>query len=369
MPRNGGPGAAVWLGCLLLLLPLMLAGCDVQDPNENSVGEQATASGTAGPLEALTLAPLVERTAPAVVNIAVLQSSPQEQNPMLRDPFFRRYFGVPDAPAGPRLAAGSGVIVDAERGIVLTNHHVVANAGAIQVTLPDRRSFEAELVGSDQPTDMAVLRISGSNLPELALGDSDIVEIGDYAMAIGNPFGLGQTVTAGIVSALARGLSEDGYESYIQTDAPINPGNSGGPLIAMDGTIIGINSAIFGPGANVGIGFAVPSTTARFVMEQILENGEVRRGQIGVAITETLVQPGSGTVPAAGALIADVAPGPAAAAAGLQSGDIVVAANGLPTPTATSLRNAVGLTAIGDRLTLTVQRGEERLEVPVEVRP
>ena len=354
------------VGSLLVSgLLLLTIGCrDAADGN----GATAVASGVE-PLGEQTLAPLVRDSAPAVVNIAVVQPAPADQNPLLRDPFFRRQFGVPDTALNPVLAAGSGVIVDGAEGIVLTNHHVVAGARLIEVSLPDRRRFEAELIGSGPATDIAVLRIRGSDLPELRLGDSDRLQVGDYVVAIGNPFQLGQTVTAGIVSALGRGLSADGYESYIQTDAPINPGNSGGPLIAMDGSVIGINSAIFGPGANVGIGFAVPSTTARFVMEQLLEHGEVRRGRIGVVVTETLPPPGGATPPAEGALITQVAAGSSAANAGLQQGDIVLAADGKGTPTAVALRNAIGLTEIGEPVTLTVLRAGERSEVRVEVQP
>ena len=369
MRRANQSGTGLLLLVGLLLLPASACRQQEADPNGNAVAGAKEGEAAPLPADRLTLAPLAKRAAPAVVNIAVLQTSPLQQNPLLRDPYFRRYFGIPDAALQPRLAAGSGVIVDGGRGLVLTNHHVIDNARAILVTLPDRRRYEAELLGSDQPTDIAVLRIRGTSLPELPLGDSDAVEIGDYAMAIGNPFGLGQTVTAGIISALARGLSEEGYESYIQTDAPINPGNSGGPLIGMNGTVIGINSALFGPGANVGIGFAVPAATARFVLEQIMEHGQVRRGQIGVVIGDTLPPPGGATAPAEGALIAAVAPGSSAAQAGLRRGDIVVAANGRPTPTAVSLRNAVGLTEIGERLALTVRRDGEPVEIPVEVRP
>ena len=349
----------VWVGSIVLLV----SGCDQAD--EAVRGDSARPE----PPRQQSVAPLVRRAAPAVGSIAVLQSSPAEQNPLLRDPHFRRYFRVPDEVLRPRLAAGSGVIVDARRGLVLTNRHVVDNARAIEVRLTDRRVFEAELLGSDQASDIALLRIRGADLPQLPLGDSDQVQVGDDVVAIGNPFGLGQTVTAGIVSALERGLSEDGHESYIQTDAAINPGNSGGPLIGMDGTVIGINSAIFGPGANVGIGFAVPAATARFVMGQILEHGEVRRGRIGAGIADTLALRGEARPPAAGALIASVQPGSPASRAGLRPGDVVVAANGREIRTAMALRNAVGLTQVGNRLSLTVQRAEERLEMAVEVRP
>jgi serine protease DegQ len=351
-----------------VLATSLLASCEqgsiLEKEGENS---SAQVPVDAVPLHRLSLSSLVERAAPAVVSISVVQASPLEQNPLLRDPFFRRYFGVPDEAVQPRLSAGSGVIVDGGRGLVLTNDHVIRNAQAIEVMLADRRRFKAQLLGTDRLTDIALLRIEGTGLPQLVLGDSAEVKVGDYAVAIGNPFGLGQTVTAGIVSALARSLSEEGYESYIQTDAPINPGNSGGPLVGMNGTVIGINSALFGPGANVGIGFAVPSSTAKFVMEQILEHGEVRRGGIGVAIGDTLPPPGGAEPPAAGALIAAVQRGSPAHRAGIRPGDIVVAADGKPTPTAASLRNVVGLTEIGDELRLQIQRRGERMEVPVSV--
>jgi serine protease DegQ len=225
---------------------------------------------TAVPLSRLTLSPLVERAAPAVVNIAVLQPSPLEQNPLLRDPYFRFFFGLREEALAPRLSAGSGVIVDAERGLVLTNHHVVANARAIQVTLWDQTQLEARLLGSHPGTDIAVLQVRSRGLKQLPFGNSDQLKVGDYVVAIGNPFEIGQTVTAGIVSALGRG-SRGAGATYVQTDAPINPGNSGGPLISMRGEVIGINSAIVGPGeGNVGIGLAVPSNTARRVMEAIV---------------------------------------------------------------------------------------------------
>jgi S1-C subfamily serine protease len=219
------------------------------------------------PLNRLTVAPLVERVAPAVVNIAVLQASPYAQNPLLRDPYYRFFLGVPDEALAPRISAGSGFVVDAARGLVVTNHHVVQNARAIAVGVGDRQ-VEAEFLGSDPRIDIAVLRIAAQGLKQLPLGDSDKTQVGDYVVAIGNPFEVGQTVTAGIVSGL-RGSPEGGAR-YIQTDAPINPGNSGGPLINMRGEAVGVNSAIIGPnGGNVGIGLAVPSRAARQVVEQI----------------------------------------------------------------------------------------------------
>src|SRR4051812_33828399 len=223
-----------------------------------------------------SLAPLVRKTAPAVVNIAVLQPSPAEQNPLLQDPFFRRYFGVPDSALQPAVSAGSGVIVDGGRGLVITNFHVIQNARAIEVGLRDGRHFPAQPVALAPNLDVAVLRIDARNLPALALGDSRKLEVGDYVVAIGNPFGLGQTVTSGIVSATDRPLGQDDPRRFIQTDAPINPGNSGGPLINLHGELIGINSALFSPSqsesgaGNVGIGFAIPSN----VVKQVLAEAE-----------------------------------------------------------------------------------------------
>lgn len=225
----------------------------------------------AGPAQD-SLAPLVRKTSPAVVNIAVLQPSPAEQNPLLQDPFFRRYFGVPDAALQPAMAAGSGVIVDGERGLVITNFHVIRDAQAIEVTLKDGRKFPAEPLGVAQNLDLAVLKIGAKGLPTLPLGDSGKLQVGDYVVAIGNPFGLGQTVTSGIVSATDRPLGEGDTRRFIQTDAPINPGNSGGALISLRGELIGINSVLFSPSSsesgagNVGIGFAIPSNVVKRVL-------------------------------------------------------------------------------------------------------
>jgi S1-C subfamily serine protease len=227
----------------------------------------------AGPAED-SLAPLVRKTSPAVVNIAVLQPSPAEQNPLLQDPFFRRYFGVPDAALQPAMAAGSGVIVDGQRGFVITNFHVVRNASAIEVVLKDGRKFQAQVLGAAPDLDLAVLQIGANDLPTLPLGDSGKLQVGDYVVAIGNPFGLGQTVTSGIVSATDRPLGEGDSRRFIQTDAPINPGNSGGALISLNGELIGINSVLFSPSSNegsagnVGIGFAIPSNIVKQVLAQ-----------------------------------------------------------------------------------------------------
>ena len=230
-------------------------------------GESSPVKGVA--TDPLTLSPLVRETAPAVVNIAVMQPSPALQNPLLRDPFFRRYMGVPDSALQPAISAGSGVIVDAGDGLVVTNFHVIRNATAVQVGLNNGRNFPAELVGVAPDLDLAVLRIRGSGLPSLPLGDSSKPLVGDYVLAIGNPFGLGQTVTAGIISATDRGLGEGDTRRFIQTDAPINPGNSGGALINTRGEVIGINSALISPSqGNVGIGFAIPSNVVREVVQQ-----------------------------------------------------------------------------------------------------
>jgi S1-C subfamily serine protease len=226
-----------------------------------------------------SLAPLVKATAPAVVNIATMLPYPAQQNPLLQDPYYRRYFGVPDAALQPAMAAGSGVIVDGKRGFVITNYHVIRNASAIEVTLKDGRKYRAEPLGAAPELDLAVLKIGASNLPTLPLGDSRKLEVGDYVVAIGNPFGLGQTVTSGIVSATDRPLGQGDPRRFIQTDAPINPGNSGGALINLDGKLIGINSALFSPAqsetsaGSIGIGFAIPSN----VVKQVLAEAEKAR--------------------------------------------------------------------------------------------
>jgi serine protease Do/serine protease DegQ len=311
-----------------------------------------------------TLAPLIEEITPAVVNIAVISRAPLEDNPLLRDPFFRRFFNIPDKPR-QQVSAGSGVIVDAARGLVLTNHHVVANADRVVVTLKDKRQIDAKVIGSDPGTDIAVLKIEAPNLKALRFGDSESLLVGDFVLAIGNPFGIGQTVTSGIVSALGRtGLTPEGYEDFIQTDASINPGNSGGALVDLRGDLIGINSAIIGPsGGNVGIGFAVPAHMARVVMDQIMRFGEVRRGRLGVTLEDVTHEHAQKNRLATidGALISVVQPGSPAEQAGLRAGDIVVRFNGRPVRTGTELRNRLGLTPVGETVELVLRRdGAER---------
>jgi serine protease Do len=318
-----------------------------------------------------TLAPIVKETVPSVVNISV-HARVKEDNPLYRDPVFREFFDLPKQLEKEVQATGSGVIVDAERGYVLTANHVVAQISSAQVTTKDGRKFDAKLVGRDPATDVAVLQLQGTknNLKAISLGDSDRIEVGDFVIAIGNPFGLGQTVTSGIVSALGRtGLGKQGYEDFIQTDASINPGNSGGALVDLRGQLVGINTAIISPGGgNVGIGFAVPINMARRVMEQLLQYGEVRRGQIGISIRDL------GTELAAkegyqGALIAEIASGSPAERAGLQKGDIVKAVGGTPVRSASQLRNVIGLTPLGSRVELRFERNGAVHSASVEVGP
>ena len=319
-----------------------------------------------------TLAPLLAKVTPAVVNISVATTAPQRHNPLFRDPFFRRFFDLPDdAPARPRQSAGSGVIVDAARGFVLSNHHVVAKADSVVVTLKDNRRVEAEVLGSDAGTDVALLRIEADGLVSLPAGDSDALEVGDFVVAIGNPFGLGQTVTSGIVSALGRsGINVEGYEDFIQTDASINPGNSGGALVNLHGELVGINTAIIGPsGGNVGIGFAVPVNIATAVMRQLAEHGEMRRGKIGVMIQDLTpdLAEALGLDVERGALISRVEPESPAEEAGLQAGDVIVAVNGSEVEGSRDLRNAIGMVRVGGELEIDVQREQRRHRLAVRV--
>ena len=319
-----------------------------------------------------TLAPVIKRVAPAVVNIATRGRVRIRENPLLADPFFRRFFNLPQIEREHRTqSVGSGVIVDADLGYVLTNHHVIANADEIIVTLRDRRQFTAELIGADPETDIAVLRIPPENLTALPMGDSDRLEVGDFVVAIGNPFGIGQTVTSGIVSALRRsGLGIEGFEDFIQTDASINPGNSGGALVTLAGELIGINTAILAPrGSNVGIGFAIPTNMARQIMAQLVTYGEVRRGLLGVHaqdLTPDLAE-ALGIGQDNGAVVRKIEPRSPAARAGLASGDVVVEVDGEPVRSAADLRNRIGLLRVGEEVELTLLRDGARRTIRARV--
>ncbi|MCC7413597.1 MAG: DegQ family serine endoprotease [Gammaproteobacteria bacterium] len=319
-----------------------------------------------------SLAPMLDQATIAVVNIATESTVRMRRNPLLDDPFFRRFFNVPDLPRERKAQSlGSGVIIDAQRGIVITNNHVIANADQITVKLNDGRTFAAELVGTDPDTDVAVIRIPPEGLGSIALADSDRLRVGDYVVAIGNPFGLEHTVTSGIVSALARsGLGIGGYEDYIQTDASINPGNSGGALVNLRGELVGINTAIFSQsGGNIGIGFAIPINMARAVADQLLQFGEVKRGFVGAQMQDLDPELATafGVGNRKGAVVVDVSPDSPADEAGLKPGDVIVGVNGKEVANAADVRNRVGLLRIGERVTLDLVRNGKRLQVHAEV--
>ena len=316
-----------------------------------------------------SLAPLVESASPAVVNIRVRQTLASGQP--FADEAFRRFFGLPESRGSRQVAsAGSGVIVDADEGYILTNHHVVADADEIKISLLDGQLFDAEVVGSDAATDIAVLRVDADNLTEMPIGDSDTVRVGDFVIAIGNPFGLGHTVTSGIVSALGRTGIGDGYEDFIQTDASINPGNSGGALVNMHGELVGINSAIISrTGGNVGIGFAVPTRIASSIMNQLLDFGEVRRGLLGVSISpiDAAAAEALNASVDSGALITEVVPESAAEKAGLRVQDIIVEVDRRKISSARELSNAIGLMSAGDEVQIRYIRNGETRTVQAEL--
>ncbi|HEY3655738.1 MAG TPA: DegQ family serine endoprotease [Steroidobacteraceae bacterium] len=322
------------------------------------------AAGADSPMP--SLAPMVKRASPSVVNIATrgtIKEKPGQRNPLLDDPFFRRFFDAPQD-SKPRerqfQSAGSGVIVDAKNGYIITNHHVVENASEITITLLDNRSFAAKVIGSDEGADIAVLQAQQPNLVAMALGDSAHLEVGDFVVAIGNPFGLQHTVTAGIVSALGRsGINPEGYEDFIQTDASINPGNSGGALVNLKGELVGINSAILsGSGGNIGIGFAIPVNMVKGVMDQLIKYGQVKRGQLGVNIYNVTPEIAKeyGLTDSSGALVAGVAQGSSAEHAGVKTGDIITSINGLVVKSAGELRNAIGMLRVGDKAEIGLLR-------------
>lgn len=344
---------------LLLVAPL----AEAQQPNTQQAQQLPT------------LAPMLEKISPAIVNISTTGEVAIEQNPLLQDPFFRHFFGNPEQTpqTRPTQSLGSGVIVDAKQGYILTNAHVVEAAQEITVALTNGRELAAKAIGSDPETDIAVIQIESpdAQLSQLEFGDSDALRVGDFVVAVGNPFGLGQTATSGIVSALGRtGLGIEGYEDFIQTDASINPGNSGGPLVNLNGELVGINAAILSPGGgNIGIGFAIPINMARAIAEQLIEHGEVQRGRIGVGvqdITPALAE-ALGLKSAQGALVSQIEPGSPADKAGLKVGDVIVEANEQAVESAAAIRNRVGLMRIGENVSLTVMRDGKQQKVQVTV--
>ncbi len=350
------------------LVWLMLALCVAFSPVQAAL-PSVTVEGDALP----SLAPMLEKTSPAVVNIAIETRVRAARNPLMDDPFFRRFFNMPEQQRERRAAsAGSGVIVDADNGYILTNAHVVKNADSIEVTLTDGRELSAELVGTDEEVDLAVLKLEEADgLTKIAIADSTGLRVGDFVVAIGNPFGLGQTVTSGIVSALGRtGLGIEGYESFIQTDASINPGNSGGALVNLRGELVGINTAILAPaGGNVGIGFAIPTEMAENVMHQLIEHGEVRRGMLGVTIQDLTPELADafGVERQRGVVITQVVEDSAAEKAGLKSGDVVTAVDGRPVNRAADLRNKVGMAPVGEKVTLSILRDGKKKDVTATI--
>lgn len=314
-----------------------------------------------------SLAPMLERSMPAVVNISTSTNIEVSQNPLLQDPFFRHFYNLPNQPRRQQQqknSLGSGVIIDSSQGLVLTNNHVIDKADKITVTLNDGRQLNAELVGTDPEADVAIIRIPSDRLTELPIADSSQLKVGDFVVAIGNPFGLGQTVTSGIISALGRsGLGIEGYEDFIQTDASINPGNSGGALVNLRGEFIGMNTAILAPsGGNVGIGFAIPANMVMSIKESLVKNGEVRRGLLGVTsqdLTPELVN-AFNLENKHGAVISRIESGSPAEKAGLEPGDIIVSANGRSVKDSHDIRNIIGLMQIGDNVDIEYYHGNEK---------
>src|SRR5437879_3362081 len=349
---------------LAVLLVVAAAGMPASAAMPAAVGETPVPS----------LSPMIKKVSPGVVNIATRGTIRERgpQNPLLDDPFFRRFFDVPPQ-AGPRerpfQSAGSGVIFDAKNGYIVTNAHVVENASEITVTLQDGRDLKADVVGSDEPSDVAVLRVKseGLTLTQISLGDSAKVEVGDFVVAIGNPFGLQHTVTSGIISGLSRsGINPDGYEDFIQTDASINPGNSGGALVNLRGELIGINTAILSrSGGNIGIGFAIPVNMARSVMEQLIKYGSVKRGQLGVSMYTVTpdIAHSLGLNSPLGALVSQVVEGSPADKAGIRTGDVITSVNGQTVKSNSELRNTIGLPRGGDKIDIGLVRDGKPLRV------
>ena len=347
-------------------LAMLMASCFTQAALPQAVGDEPLPS----------LAPMLENVTPAVVNIATEGRVQLKQNPLFNDPFFRRFFNIPQQQRPQERktqSLGSGVIVDAERGLVLTNSHVIANAVEITVTMRDGRQLKAEVVGTDPETDVAVIKIPTEDLVALKPTDSDALRVGDFVVAIGNPFGLGQTVTSGIVSALSRsGLGIEGYEDFIQTDASINPGNSGGALVNLKGELIGINTAIFSQsGGNIGIGFAIPINLAMQITEQLLDKGEVNRGFIGIQAQDLNpdLAEAFGVKNQRGAIINSVMPDSPADDAGLKPGDVITSVNKKKVKKAADVRLHIGLLPVGEKVVFEILREGKRKKLTAVIAP
>jgi serine protease DegQ len=357
---------------LFLTLSLALFACSkpapstAQSSNVHVAPTQFSHNATDGAAPP-TLAPMLAKVSPAVVSISVQGTVQTSDNPLFQDPLFKRFFGFQDSPMQDNAplqrfqSVGSGVIYDANKGYVITNKHVVNRADKILVTLSDRRQLEAKLVAADAQTDIAVLKVTSDKLSALPIGNSKDLAVGDYVVAVGNPFGVGQTATFGIVSALGRsGLGIEGYEDFIQTDAAVNPGNSGGALVDMTGRLVGINTAILSKsGGNVGIGFAIPMDMVKSVAEQLIEHGHVSRGELGVAIqdlTPSLAR-AMGIEVSNGALVSQVRPGSSADRSGIREGDIIIGLNGEAIANSAQLRNKLGQEQPGTVVRMTLSRG------------
>src|SRR5882672_236379 len=372
----------IWVSLSLLLLVSFMGACRVgssavrfastSDPGINNAPiNNGPPTNTAGPV--VSYADIVSRVSPAVITIhSELRVRAPQQFPFMDDPIFRQFFGdrgnMPQqSPELHREALGSGVIVTTD-GYILTNHHVVDGAEQIKVDLNDDRTLDAKVVGLDAPSDIAVLKVDASSLPVLALGDSDKVRVGDVVLALGNPLGIGQTVTMGIVSAKGRqtGLSNGNFEDFLQTDAAINQGNSGGALVSTASELIGINSQILSPsGGSIGIGFSIPSNMARTITDTLVKTGKVRRGQLGITVVKLNSDPAKelGIKETKGVGVAQVQPGSAAERAGLKKGDVITGFNGAEISDANVFRNLVASTAPGSVVTLNVLRDGRPLEL------
>ena len=348
-------------GWPLLFLLLLLSGCNRNESPALPTASIPPATITTG--VKTSYADIVEQVSPAVVTIRTeARVRAARQFPFMEDPFFRRFFGIPEqqSPELLRRGLGSGVIISTD-GYILTNFHVIDGAEQIEIALKDRRTADAKVIGSDAPSDLAVLKIDEANLSPLALADSDKVQIGDVVLAVGNPLGIGQTVTMGIISAKGRstGLSNGSFEDFLQTDAPINQGNSGGALVNSDGALIGINSQILSPsGGSIGIGFAIPSNMAREVFEQLVKSGSVRRGHLGIGVqlvTEDIAR-SIGLQNVRGVIISQVDAGGAAERAGLKRGDVILALNGNTVTDPNTFRNNIASTPPGSTVTIRILR-------------